>query len=120
MAESKVIDQMILNTLLESVGGDETFLAELMETYLQDAPAQLASMEQALSSGNAEEFRRAAHSLKANSASFGAVELSQVCRQLEELGKSGRLESAAEQVARAEIEFEKVKQALLETRNLGD
>ena len=39
-------------------------------------------IRRALSDGDCEAFRRAAHSLKSNSATFGAMTLSAQCREL--------------------------------------
>ena len=112
MAESDVIDHAALDGLLESVGGDLEFLAELIEAYFDDSPKRLAAMQEALSAGRAEDLRRAAHSLKSNSASFGAMVLSRKCRELEEMGKSGVLEGAVEQIWQIAAEYEEARAAL--------
>ena len=109
MEENGVIDREVLNNLLDAVGGDGEFLAELLETYFTDTPQQFTTMHEAISSKNAEDFRRAAHSLKSNSANFGAMELSQKAKDLEELGKVGNLEKAGEPLAEAEEEYTKVR-----------
>ena len=117
MAESKVIDRAVLDGLLESLGGDTEFLAELLEAFYDDSPRQLAAMQAALATGNAEDLRRAAHSLKSNSAEFGGMALSNLCRDLEAMSKAGTLDGAAELVAQAEAEYEKVRVALEVVRN---
>jgi HPt (histidine-containing phosphotransfer) domain-containing protein len=43
----------------------------------------LAELRAAQAAGNAEAFRRAAHSLKSNSNTFGATQLGQMARDLE-------------------------------------
>jgi HPt (histidine-containing phosphotransfer) domain-containing protein len=107
-----VIDREVLDNLLESVGGDGEFLADLLDIYFADTPQQFTSMHDALEKGNAEEFRRAAHSLKSNSANFGAMDLSQKAKNLEDMGKTGDLEEAGEVLQEAEIEYTKVKSDL--------
>jgi HPt (histidine-containing phosphotransfer) domain-containing protein len=97
-------------------GGDPAFLAEMIDTFLDDAPAQIAAMRQALAGGQPEDYRRAAHSLKSNSANFGALARAEMGRQMEEQGKAGALAGEAERLAEAEVEFEKVRQALLALR----
>lgn len=114
MMDAQHIDQNVLNTLLDSVGGDQEFLKELVETFFEDAPGQFTNLHEGLENGNAEVFRRAAHSLKSNSASFGAMHLSQLCKQLEEIGKSGELLSAAPLIAKAELEYAQVRTELEE------
>jgi len=112
MAEEGVIDRGVLNNLLEAVAGDRAFLTELIDTFFQDTPELMAAMRQALSLGNADDFRRAAHSLKSNSANFGARRLSQQSKELEELGKAGKLAGVDERLAQLEAEYAKVKVAL--------
>jgi HPt (histidine-containing phosphotransfer) domain-containing protein len=119
MSESDVIDRAALDALNEMTGGDPAFLAEMIDTYFDDSPGQLAAMRQGLADGNAEAFRRAAHSLKSNSANFGALRLAEMCRELEELGKAGALEGAAARLDAAEAEYEKARQALLALRPEG-
>ncbi len=115
---NNAIDQNVLNNLLESVGGDLEFLRELIETFFEDSPGQFQAMESALESGDAELFRRAAHSLKSNSASFGALELSKLCKSLEEIGKSGQLDSGKKLLAQAEAAYRETSAALAEYINV--
>jgi HPt (histidine-containing phosphotransfer) domain-containing protein len=112
MVESDPIDGAVLDGLLDSLGGDLEFLGELLQTYFDDAPDQFKTLHAALAAGDAEAFRRAAHSLKSNSANFGAMALSGMCKELEEMGKSGTLEGADPQIARAEEEYARVRAAL--------
>jgi len=112
MTKQSVIDPAAWADLLESVGGDADFVAELLETYFDDSSRLLVAMQEALSTGNAEDLRRAAHSLKSSSASFGAIRLSNKCKELEDMGKAGALEGTAEQIAHIAAEYEKARAAL--------
>ena len=112
MDSEGVIDRVVLDNLLEAVGGDGEFLAELLETFFADTPQQFTTMRNALSDGNSQEFRRAAHSLKSNSANFGAMDLSKKAKALEEMGKSGELDQAEASLIDAEAEYAKVKFSL--------
>jgi HPt (histidine-containing phosphotransfer) domain-containing protein len=111
MAQTDSIDYAVLDGVLESVGGDREFLVELIQTYLDDSPRLLEAMRAALVAGDPGEFRRAAHSLKSNSASLGAIPLSQMARELEEMGKAGSLEAATSRLAQAEVEYANVQAA---------
>ena len=112
MTKRSVIDPAVWADLLESLGGDADFVAELLETYFDDSSRLLAAMQEALSTGNAEDLRRAAHSLKSSSASFGAIRLSNKCRELEDMGKADALEGAAEQIDHIAAEYAKTRAAL--------
>ncbi|MBI2942241.1 MAG: response regulator [Chloroflexi bacterium] len=91
-------------------------LATLVDTFLSSAPKLLAAMETAIERNQAEELRRAAHTLKSNGASFGATTLANQCQELEALGKAGALQSAREKLARARAEFARVSAALTTVR----
>ena len=116
MTETNVIDERAFSELFASVGGDTAFLGELIDTYFNDATELLATMHRALPDGKAEEFRRAAHSLKSNSANLGAMRLSALAKELEMMGKAGVLDGAADKIAQAESEYAQVKVALEQKR----
>ena len=59
------------------------FVTELVDTFLEEAPRMLAQMRAAHAARDAESFRRAAHSLKSNSNTFGATRLGDAARTLE-------------------------------------
>lgn len=107
-----VLDLAVLDQLRETIGGDNAFLAELIYTFLENGPQELALLHQALENQDAELLQRAAHSLKSNSAEFGARKLHQMCKQLEELGKQGIFDGASAQVSEIEVEYERVDAAL--------
>lgn len=112
MGDQNVIDKNVLDSLLEAVGGDGEFLTELLDTYFADTPQQFAAMHSAITDENPEDFRRAAHSLKSNSANFGAMALSEKAKNLEDLGRAGQLDQATVPLEEAEDEYTKVKSAL--------
>jgi two-component system sensor histidine kinase/response regulator len=113
-----VLDPAAIDGMREMVGGDDEFLADLIDTFLKDAPRMLSDMRQALEAGDAEVLRRVAHSLKSNSDSFGATVLGDLCRGLEKMGKANALEGADALIARADAEFVQV-QAAIETVRRG-
>jgi CheY-like chemotaxis protein len=92
--------------------GDAAFLSELIATFLADAPALVETLRRSLAAGNAEELRRAAHTLKSNGRTFGATSLAEACQELETAARAGALEGAAELVGQVEARFEKARAAL--------
>lgn len=76
-----VIDAHTFDDLQANAGAD--FVAELVETFGEEAPLLLQEMRAALESRSAERFRRAAHSLKSNSSTFGATRMAAIARALE-------------------------------------
>ncbi len=83
MAED-LIDHTTFTELQQTVGAE--FVVELVDTFLEEAPQMLAELRSALAAGAAEPFRRAAHSLKTNANTFGALVLGNQARALEQGG----------------------------------
>lgn len=113
-----IIDYSAINRLLESIGGDRAFLGELIYTYVIDAPRLIELMRQAAAANDPAKFRRAAHSLKSNSANFGATNLAKLCQAMEDAGQRAVLDNVAPRLAEIEIEFEQVKSALAKLREM--
>ena len=86
--------------------------SELITLFLEDALELLAKMRESVAEGDAETLQRAAHTLKGNSATLGAMRLSGLCKELEFMGREGKLEGAVGKVAQIEAEYERVKAAL--------
>ena len=76
-----LIDPATFGELQANAGED--FVAELVGTFAEEAPQLLAELRSALQAGVADRFRRAAHSLKSNSNTFGATRLAELARTLE-------------------------------------
>ena len=96
---------------LRDLGGDE-FLGEVIDAFLADAPQLVATLRRSLDEGNTEELRRAAHTLKSNGATLGAEGFAELCRTLEQRGKTGELDGASELVDRVEQEYGPLEEAL--------
>jgi HPt (histidine-containing phosphotransfer) domain-containing protein len=111
-SSSSILDPGALDKLLKTVDGDDEFLAELLDTFFQDAPQLLEAMQRATEQGDAQGLRIAAHSLKSNSAEFGALNLSELCRELEQAAKINTLDGATHKVAQAQSEYGRVQAAL--------
>jgi HPt (histidine-containing phosphotransfer) domain-containing protein len=111
-SSTQVLDRAAFERLRATMGA--SFLDELLPTFLEDSQELVGTMRQALGEKDADSLRRAAHSLKSNAASFGAVTLSTLAKDLEALGKSGSLDGAASRVERLADECERVARALRE------
>jgi HPt (histidine-containing phosphotransfer) domain-containing protein len=106
-AEDKArLDPAALEALRE-LGGEE-FVADLVQTFLDDAPPLLA----ALRGSDAGEVRRAAHTLKSNGTTFGATQLAELCRELEGLAKADELDGAPALADRIDAEYALVAEEL--------
>lgn len=81
MPDTAVIDAATFAELQDTAGAD--FVVELVDTFGEEAPPLVDELRSALAAGDAERFRRAAHSLKSNSRTFGARSLAEMARTLE-------------------------------------
>jgi HPt (histidine-containing phosphotransfer) domain-containing protein len=98
--------------MLQSSGGGDDLVAELVELFVGDVPPRLEAIGAAISTDDPGALASAAHSLKGSSATMGAVGMSELCRQMEMHGRAGDMAQAAPILATLEAEFERVKQAL--------
>ncbi len=83
------VERSVLQALKESVGED--FIGVMLETFLEETSQLMADLHKSLSANDAEAFRRAAHSMKSNAATFGATRLSELAKELEFIAKAGTL-----------------------------
>jgi HPt (histidine-containing phosphotransfer) domain-containing protein len=79
--DEPIVDRAVYAELRNTTGAQ--FVAELVDTFIAEGPGMLAELRAARTEGNAERFRRAAHSLKSNGRTFGAVKLTALARELE-------------------------------------
>jgi HPt (histidine-containing phosphotransfer) domain-containing protein len=101
---------------LQATTGVE-FASELVDTFLEEAPGMLAELRSARADGNAERFRRAAHSLKSNANTFGAVSLAAQARELELKGLDRDPARDEAALATLEAEHKRTATALKALRN---
>ncbi|MEW7850361.1 response regulator [Massilia aurea] len=90
----------------------DALVHKVIAAYVGDTPRQLHALRQALGEGDAESVRRVAHGLKSASANVGAAHLSSLCRELEQLGRNGNVDSGGPLLSDLEREFRSVRQSL--------
>jgi HPt (histidine-containing phosphotransfer) domain-containing protein len=109
---ASVIDRAVFDGLKETVGAD--FIAELVGAFLEEAPTLIAQLRPALDAKDAEIFRRAAHSVKSNAATFGATNLFELARELEFMARENRLGEIGNRIEVLEETFDRAAGALKE------
>lgn len=78
--------------LLEELRGIlEGGFPSLVATYIQDSGVRVDDLRQAMTRGDADAVRKAAHNLKGSSANLGLVYLSDLCQILEDAASTGQL-----------------------------
>ena len=99
-----VLDKSIL-TELQDIPPTEgiTMLRELIELYLNTAPARIAQIEQHI--GDPTKLAFHAHALKSMSLNLGCKRIVELANQLEELGRAGTIQDALPLVRDLEVAF---------------
>jgi signal transduction histidine kinase/DNA-binding response OmpR family regulator len=88
-----VVNRQILRSLLQEFGDDgPAILAELIEAYLDNAAHLLRDIDTAAIELNPAALQQAAHALGPASATLGALAVTQLCQELEQLGRQGSIE----------------------------
>jgi HPt (histidine-containing phosphotransfer) domain-containing protein len=107
----------VLRRFIGSLGarGAESAVS-LIDTFLDHAAAQLASLRRAVELHEVDDARREAHTLKSNAAAFGATALEVMCRELESAAETNALDRGADLVPRIASELERVTRELERVR----
>jgi len=106
------IDPIAIDALRALNPGDDSFLRDLIQIYLEDAPKRMADIEAAAAQKDARKLTLAAHSLKGSSSNFGAHELSALGEQLEQLGRKATLDGVPDLLPPLRAEYARVQAEL--------
>ncbi len=79
--QNSAVDWTVLSELAKNT--NPVVVKRLIQSFLTTLPQTLGHIEKAITEENGKELGRWAHQLKASSASLGALELSDLCHQLE-------------------------------------
>lgn len=119
-AASLVVDQKAWKSITSlQRPGKEDALAKILSLYLLDSRDLVNALREGIRAGDAQAVNQAAHSLKSRSSVLGAVSLSKLCRQFEELSRQGRLKEVEPLLDQLGVAFEhasQIFQAELERR----
>jgi HPt (histidine-containing phosphotransfer) domain-containing protein len=113
--DESVIDKAVYAELQDTAGAE--FVAELVDTFFEEASGMLAELRGARAENHCERFRRAAHSLKSNSNTFGAVRLAALARELELKGLDADPAHDMAAIAALEVEYARAVPALKALRH---
>ncbi|MEQ6886929.1 Hpt domain-containing protein [Salicola sp. Rm-C-2C1-2] len=109
MSEQQHIDHDALSELRGVMGGDFVIL---VNTFLQDADDRIHHLRQGAATGDVENVRKMAHSLKGSCINIGAPELAERCRTAEQRGRDGDLSDIDACIGAIEEELIAVRAAL--------
>ncbi|HEX9985170.1 MAG TPA: response regulator [Thermoanaerobaculia bacterium] len=114
IGEESPLDAEVLKNLREVAGGEEGFLGELAQLFLQDSPSRIAALRDAVARHDAHALATAAHGFKSSSGNIGATRMQQLNAELEQLGRTGTTDGAAALVEQLMAEYARVEKALQE------
>lgn len=115
-ALEEVIDPVVVAGLRQlRIPGKPDPLVELIDLFLQEAPAQLDAMGQAIAKNEMTAMARtisAATALKGSAGNLGARSLAALCDEIEQSAKAGFLADAVPVLDKAKAEFSRVRDVL--------
>jgi two-component system, sensor histidine kinase and response regulator len=112
VADSAHLDLARVAELRELVDKqDRDAFTLLAKIFFEDGRRRLTVLRAAFDSGDPAQTASEAHGLRGSAANLGAVRLSKLCEELEELGRSGTLAGTGDLMARIEEEYELVHEA---------
>jgi HPt (histidine-containing phosphotransfer) domain-containing protein len=106
-------------SVLERIGGDTSFLKDLLELYFQEFSEKRGLLEEALARGDSTKLQEVGHSLKGASANLSLAPLQGLALAIETAGREKDLEKARQAIGALGTEFQKLK-AFLEVHPLED
>jgi len=111
--ETLRIDLRKIKELKKLVDDDHPhFLIELLEDYMNNSEENLKAIRYAIQAKDTVTVVKTAHTLRGASSNIGAVNMTELSKQLEQLGREKTLEGAVELINRLEVEFVEVKSEL--------
>jgi HPt (histidine-containing phosphotransfer) domain-containing protein len=106
------IDRQALAAIYSAGVGGMGTLSRVVGLFLRDTPGLLRHLRQALERGDTAVAWTTAHNLKSSSAFVGATRMSQLCAELETLGRRNDLAPAVERFKEIEAEYRRLEPAL--------
>lgn len=95
--------------VLDRIGGDTSFLKELLDIYFQEYEKKKGLLDRAVADQDYTQLSELGHSLKGSSANLSLTRLRKTAYLLEMAGKEKKLQSAREAVQAFDLEVESLK-----------
>lgn len=101
-----------MSSVLERIGGDESFLYELLKLYTQDFLERFEELKKAVNDENYDTIQKLGHTLKGSSANLSLTSLQEASYEMEKAGRENNIERAKENLIILEQEFQRLKKFL--------
>ena len=109
---SEAVEPQTIAYLRQLGGSDENFVHDLIALYVEDAGQRIAAIKAALAAGDATEMASAAHALKSSAGNMGAMTVRAIAEVIEQIGRKGSIDGAAEEAAKLEVEHDRAVECL--------
>ena len=110
--EIPFIPEISLDNLIEIVGDEPEVLKDVLESFLEDAPNLLLSVQEGVLSRDEKLVERSAHTLKSSSRLFQAEEFASQCESLEGSARVSDWTAIAEKTPKLRRNFALLEQLL--------
>jgi HPt (histidine-containing phosphotransfer) domain-containing protein len=112
MVDANPVNLASFAAMRHETGDDPAFVADLVESYLSNAPRLAAGMRDAAGTGRTAELARLAHELKSSSAILGADGIAALCKDIESVALQGSLDGVTDRLGQVDSEAPRVEAAL--------
>ncbi len=123
--QQSALDSKIIEDFRNLYDDEPDTLAILIQDYLADGDKHISTIRKSIKKRDYAGLKGASHTLKSSSALLGAINFSELCKELEymargviESGADFNLEKATEILSQSENEWEKVQEELSQEINL--
>ncbi|MFP4040703.1 MAG: Hpt domain-containing protein [Desulfosudaceae bacterium] len=89
----------LIKNLTETYGVDADEASEIIEVFIKTSRSDLARIEAAVTSGDAEAAANASHSIKGAAGNLGLTEIYEAARNIEQDFRQNRLTEASQKLA---------------------
>jgi len=100
------------SAVLERIGGDASFLQDLLNIYFQEFGEKQERLQEAVSRGDSTEIHEIGHSLKGSSANLSLAPLQKLALAIEMAGREKDLDKARRAIGALGDEFRRLKDFL--------
>ncbi len=98
--------------LLERLGGAEALIPKFTGLFFKGVEPSLASLAEAIATGDCQKVRTSAHAIKGSSANIGAMKMRETAAMIEAAAKDGELEAAPERLIKLREQLDAFRQAV--------
>jgi PAS domain S-box-containing protein len=100
------------NDAIKHFEGDVDLLREIAEMFVEESPALVNQIKEALSKGDANQLERVAHTIKGSVGNFAARPALEAAKRVEQIGRDGNMTDAEDACKALEEEIERLTPAL--------